>query len=55
MIEFISDLLTTKVVFYFVVAYNIGLLVYLGIKIIKNDGGKNGKQNKKSNKFSKRI
>ena len=37
MIEFISDLLATKIVLYLIIAYNIGLLIYLGIDILKGD------------------
>lgn len=29
------DILTSKITFYLVVAYNIGLLVYLGVDILK--------------------
>lgn len=37
MIEFISDLLATKIVLYLIIAYNIGFLIYLGIDILKGD------------------
>ena len=40
MLEFISDLLATKVAFYLMIAYNIGVLIYLGIDIFKDKGGK---------------
>lgn len=43
MLEFILNLLATKVAFYLVVAYNIGLLVYLGVEILKDNGRKNEK------------
>lgn len=37
MIEFISDLLATKIVLYLIIAYNIGFLIHLGIDILKGD------------------
>lgn len=40
MLEFISDLLATKAAFYLMIAYNIGVLIYLGIDILKDEAEK---------------
>lgn len=36
MLDIILDIFTSKIVFYLVVGYNIGLLVYLGVKILQD-------------------
>lgn len=34
--EILSNIITSEITFYLVVAYNIGLLVYLGIDILQD-------------------
>lgn len=36
MADFILDIITSKITFYLVIGYNIGLLVYLGVKILQD-------------------
>lgn len=37
MMDFILDVVTSKISFYLVIAYNIGLLVYLGVDILQDN------------------